>query len=89
MKIQNIFTKALSLAALAAGLAVIISAWQTLQVQAIQDSEDFPSDFGFIELAAGQTARLNVVSPPPERDTPGDQRARRVVLAFDVALALT
>lgn len=87
MKTQNIFPKALLLVALATGLAVIISAWQTLQVQAIQDSEDFPSDFGFFELAAGQTARLNVVGlrqPPPERDTPGDQQARRVVLAFDV-----
>ena len=87
MKIQNIFTKALSLVALAGGLALIISMWQTRQVRAIQDSEDFPSDFGFIELAAGQTARLNVVGihqPPPERDTPGDQRARRAVLAFDV-----
>jgi len=84
MQIQNIFTKALTLVALAAGLAVIFSAWQTRQVEAIQDSEDFPSDFGFIELAAGQTGRLNVVSPPPERDTPGDQLARRTVLAFDV-----
>ena len=87
MQIQNIFTKALTLVALAAGLAIIFSAWQTRQVQAIQDSEDFPSDFGFIELAAGQTARLNVVGPhqpPPERDTPVDQLARRAVLAFDV-----
>lgn len=87
MRIQNIFTKALTLVALAAVLAVIFSAWQTRKVQAVQDSEAFPSDFGFIELAAGQTARLNVVGlrqPPPERDTPGDQRARRAVLAFDV-----
>lgn len=87
MRIQNIFTKALTLVALAAVLAVIFSAWQTRKVQAVQDSEAFPSDFGFIELAAGQTARLNVVGlrqPPPERDTPGDQRARRAALAFDV-----
>ena len=53
-------------------------------MQAIQDSEDFPSPFGFIELTAGQTARLNVVVGNPN-DNPGDEpRARRVRLAFDV-----
>ncbi|MGI8735034.1 MAG: hypothetical protein ACR2LM_17235 [Pyrinomonadaceae bacterium] len=89
MKTRNTFTTALALVALAAGLAVIIAAWQTRQVQAIQDPEDFPSDFGFIDLGAGQTARLNVVnllrSLPPDPGTPGDpRRARRVRLAFDI-----
>jgi hypothetical protein len=97
MKRRNLFTDALALIALVAGLAVIMAAWQTRRVQAIQDSEDFPSDFGFIDLGAGQTARLSVVnlrrlspppypdSPPPEPETPGDpSQGRRVRLAFDV-----
>ena len=97
MKTRNTFTSALALIALAAGLTVIIVAWQTRQVEAIQDSEDFPSDFGFIELGAGQTARLNVVNlrrlspppdpdtPPPEPDTPGNpSQTRRVRLSFDI-----
>jgi len=84
---------ALALITLAAGLIVIITAWQTRQVQAIQDSEDFPSDFGFIDLGAGQTARLNVVNirrnpppepdnPPPEPENPSD--VQRVRLSFDI-----
>lgn len=90
MQTRNTFTAALPLVALVASLAVIIAAWQTRQVQAIQDSEDFPSDFGFIDLGAGQTARLNVVNlrrltPPPDPDTPGDpSQARRVRLSFDI-----
>jgi hypothetical protein len=89
MKTRNRFTNALALVALAAGLAVITTTWQTRQVQAIQDSEDFPSDFGFIDLGAGQTARLNVVNilrqsqnPPPEPEDP--THVRRVRLAFDI-----
>jgi hypothetical protein len=50
MKTRNTLMNALALVALAAGLAVVIAAWQTRRVQAIQDSEDFPSDFGFIDL---------------------------------------
>jgi hypothetical protein len=89
MKTRNTFTNALALIALAAGLAVIIAAWQTRQVQAIQDSEDFPSEFGFIDLGAGQTARLNVVnlrvSPPPEPENPPPEPdAQRVRLSFDI-----
>src|SRR5262245_18609733 len=68
------FTKAALLTTLAAGLSIVIAGWQAQRVAAIQTSEDFPSDFGFIDLAAGQTARLNVVNlrrqPPPEGDTP-------------------
>jgi hypothetical protein len=89
MKRRNAFTKAPAVIALLAVIALIVAAWQTGQVQALQDSEDFPSDFGFIELGAGQTARLNVVSrfrqPPPVGDTPGPPNvARRALLAFDV-----
>jgi hypothetical protein len=84
MKRRNLFTNALALIALVAGLAVIMAAWQTRRVQAIQDSEDFPSDFGFLELGAGQTARLNVVIGNPN-EMPGEPPlARRVRLAFDV-----
>ena len=74
MKARNSFTNILALIALAAVLALINTLWQTLEVQAIQDSEDFPSDFGFVDLGAGQTARLNVVnlrrSPPRDGDSP-------------------
>ena len=84
MKTRNTFTNALALVALAAGLAVIIAAWQTSPVQAIQDSEDFPSDFGFIELVAGQTARLNIVSIGNPNEVPDPRLARRARLAFDV-----
>ena len=93
MKTRNTFMKALALIALAAGLVVIITTWQARQVQALQDSEDFPSDFGFIDLGAGQTARLNVVnirrSPPPDGDSPPPdpenlRHPQRVRLSFDI-----
>ena len=86
MKFKNTALKALVLLSLGAVLAFVVVYWQTTQVQAIQDSEDRPNPFGFLELAAGQSARLNVVNiqpppEPPERETP---IARRVRLAFDV-----
>ncbi len=84
MQTRNTFANALALFAVAAGLAVIIAAWQTRLVQAIQDSEDFPSDFGFIELGAGQTARLNVVIGNPDTTLGEVRLARRIRLAFDV-----
>jgi len=40
-----------------AAAAIVWSSWPARQVQAIQDSEDFPSPFG---LAQGQTARLTL-----------------------------
>jgi hypothetical protein len=84
MKRRNTFTNAMVLIALAAGLSILIATWHTRRVQAIQDSEDRPSDFGFIDLGAGQTARLNVVIGNPDV-RPGDPRlARRVRLAFDI-----
>ena len=95
MKTHSRLTGALAL--IVVGLALIFSAWETRRVQAIQDSEDFPSDFGFIDLGAGQTARLNVINlrktPPPEPDTPppdpdqpppDPERVRRVRLSFDI-----
>jgi hypothetical protein len=89
MKIRNTFTSVLVIIGTAAAIAVIVAGWQTSRVQAVHDPEDRPNPFGFIELGAGQTARLNVVniqppdgaSRPPEPDTP---IARRVLLAFDV-----
>ena len=39
--------------------AAMITSWPARQVQAIQDSEDFPTPFG---LAQGQTARLTVLN---------------------------
>lgn len=94
MKKRNTFTTVLVLVALAAGLTLITTAWQARRVQAIQDSEDFPSDFGFIDLGAGQTARLNIVNlrrqPPPDPDSPPPEpdsdpaHARQVRLSFDI-----
>lgn len=84
MKTRNTFTSVLAVIALVTLVAVIIAAWQTRQVQAVQDSEDFPSDFGFIELSAGQTARLNVVIGNPNEIPGVPPLARRIRLAFDV-----
>lgn len=94
MKTRSRLMKVLALIVIAVGFAIVIAALQTRRVQAIQDSEDFPSDFGFFDVAAGQTARLSVVnsrvSRPPEPDQPppnpeGDLiHARRVRLIFDI-----
>ena len=90
MKIRNPFTSVLVIVGTAAAIALIIAVWQTRRVQAIQDSEDRPNPFAFIELAEGQTARVNVVNiqPPPHPDNPRTDPdtpiARRVLLAFDV-----
>lgn len=84
MKTRNTLTNALLLVVLAAVFVAIISLLQTRQAQAIQDSEDFPSDFGFIELTAGQSARLNAVIGNPNEMPGPDPVARRVRLAFDV-----
>lgn len=89
MRIRNTFTTVLVVMGAAAAIAVIVAGWQARRVQAIQDSEDRPNPFGFLELPAGQTARLNVVNlqPPPHPDSPRpdpDGIARRVRLAFDV-----
>ena len=74
MKTVKTLTNALTLISLAVLVSLLIALWQSRQVHAIQDSEDFPSDFGFVDLGAGQTARLNVINlrrqPPPDPDTP-------------------
>jgi hypothetical protein len=89
MKARKTFTSALVITALAVVIAVFVAAWQSQQVQALQDSQNFPSDFGFIDLGAGQTARLNVINlrrqPPPDGDSPPpDPETLRVQLAFDI-----
>jgi hypothetical protein len=91
MKTRKTFTSALALILLTVFVTLLVTAWQSRQVQAIQDSEDRPNPFGFIDLGVGQTARLNVVNlrrqPPPEPDSPPpdpERLARRVRLAFDI-----
>lgn len=100
MKTVKTLTNALTLISLAVLVSLLIALWQSRQVHAIQDSEDFPSDFGFVDLGAGQTARLNVINlrrqPPPDPDTPPPEPdqpppdperlalALRVRLAFDI-----
>ena len=90
MKTRKTFTKALVLILIGGALTSITALWQTRRVQAIQDSEDFPSDFGFIDVAAGEAARLNVVNllrqPPPDDGSPppDDGHTRRLRLAFDI-----
>lgn len=92
MRIRNAFTSGFVLLGVSLAIAVIVAGWQARRVQAIQDSEDRPNPFGFLELAVGQTARLNVVNlqPPPEPDSPPPDPESpppdpdRVRLAFDV-----
>ena len=82
---KNSIIKVVMLATLVAGVSLVAANWP--RVKAIQDSEDRPNPFGFIELIPGQTARLNVVvntegfrtQPPPRPDT-----QHTVRLAFDV-----
>jgi len=72
MRIRKTFTTLLVVMGLAAAIAIIVAGWQARRVQAKQKSEDRSNAFGFLELAVGQTARLNVVNiqPPPEPDSP-------------------
>src|SRR5262247_4140998 len=76
---------------LVAAVSFVAVSWHVQRVKAIQDSEDFPAPYGVIELAAGQTARLNLVdvqpsslrsSPPPGTNNPPEPE--RVRMGFDV-----
>jgi len=92
MRIRKTFTTLLVVMGLAAAIAIIVAGWQARRVQAKQKSEDRSNAFGFLELAVGQTARLNVVNiqPPPEPDSPPPDpespppEPDRVRLGFDV-----
>jgi hypothetical protein len=74
------------LCALVVGLLTVAAVWSALPVSALKEVEGRP-EFGVISLAAGQTARLNVVNTraiDPEDATAGDGSVRKVTLAFDV-----
>lgn len=87
MNIRQKFSNALSLAFVIAVLIAVVAVWHTGPVSAIKEV-DRPQ-FGVLSLAAGQTARLNVVNTraiDPEDATAGDGSVRKVTLAFDVYL---
>lgn len=96
MKARSPLMSALALIVLVAGLIFVNAAWQSRHVNAITNTELRRSEFGFIDLGVGQTARLNFVNirrspppdpdtPPPEPDTPPpDPDAQRVRLSFDI-----
>ena len=89
MKARSPLMSTLALISLVAGLTFVIAAWQTRQAKAITNTEERRSEFGFVDLGAGQTARLNVMNlrrtPPPEPDTPPpDPDAQLVRLSFDI-----
>jgi hypothetical protein len=86
MKIRNRFSNVLTLGALVVVLVIVAAIWNAVSVRAIREVEGRPQ-FGVISLAAGQTARLNVVNTraiDPEDATAGDGSVRKVILAFDV-----
>jgi len=74
------------LCALVVGLVTVAAVWNAIPVSALKEVEGRPQ-FGVISLAAGQSARLNVVNTraiDPEDATSGDGSVRKVTLAFDV-----
>src|SRR5687767_4891287 len=86
MKTRNRFSSALTLGALVVGLVATAAVWNAPPVGAIKEV-DGRLQFGVVSLAAGQTARLNVVNTraiDPEDATAGDGSVRKVTLAFDV-----
>ncbi len=86
MKIRNRFSNVLTLGALVVVLVIVAAIWNAVSVRAIKEVDGRPQ-FGVISLAAGQTARLNVVNTraiDPEDATAGDGSVRKVTLAFDV-----
>jgi len=86
MKTRKTFSSALILGALVIGLVTVAAIWSALPVSAIKEVEGRPQ-FGVISLAAGQSARLNVVNTraiDPEDATAGDGSVRKITLAFDI-----
>jgi len=82
MKIRNRYSNALTLGALIVGLVTVAAVWNAIPVSAIREVDGRPQ-FGVISLAAGQTARLNVVNTQAvEPDDSG--RSLKVTLAFDI-----
>jgi hypothetical protein len=84
MKTRNRFSNALTLCALMVGLVSAAAVWSAIPVSALKEV-DRPQ-FGVVSLAAGQTARLNVVNTRAiEPDGPDySRRSLKVTLAFDV-----
>jgi len=86
MKTRNRFPGALTLCASVVGLVAAAAVWNAPPVGAIKEVEGRPQ-FGLLSLAAGQTARLNVVDTraiDPGAAAAGDGSVRKVTLAFDV-----
>jgi hypothetical protein len=86
MKTRNRFSNVLTLGALVVGLVSVAAVWNAIPVSAIREVDGRP-EFGVVSLAAGQTARLNVVNTraiDPEDATAGDGSVNKVTLAFDV-----
>ena len=82
MKTRNTFPSALMLSALVVGVVTVAAVWNALPVSALKEVEGRPQ-FGVISLAAGQSARLNVVNTQAvEPDDSG--RSHEVTLAFDI-----
>ena len=82
MKIRNTFSSAFTLGALVVGLVTVAAVWNAIPVKALKEVDGRPQ-FGVISLAAGQSARLNVVNTRAvEPDDSG--RSRKVTLAFDI-----
>jgi len=82
MKTRNTFSSALMLVALVVGVLTFAAVWNALPVSALKEVEGRPQ-FGVISLAAGQSARLNVVNTRAvEPDDSG--RSLKVTLAFDI-----
>jgi len=86
MKKQNRLAVVIALVAVVASITVVVALWQTRPVNALEDSKDRPLGFGFVDLGAGQTARLNVVNTNrnPRPETENRMNAHRVRLAIDI-----
>jgi hypothetical protein len=88
MKTRTTLINAMLLITLVAGVLMLIATWRAPLVKAVQDSEDRPNPFGFIELVAGQNARLNVVDfqpvLKPNSRRPEPNAPQRVRMIFDV-----
>ena len=82
MKTRNTFSTARMLGALVVGVVTVAAIWTALPVRALGEVEGRPQ-FGVISLAAGQSARLNVVNTrAQEPDDSG--RSLKMTLGFDI-----
>ncbi len=87
MKTRNRITKALALGALIVSLTIAAAVWNARQADAIGNPDLRVASFGLLSLGVGQTARLTAANTQAVGDVenrPGERRARRVTLAFDI-----